>query len=182
MNPSVDRLLTRARVEMESGRLWRAKEILRGAISSTTYATEPVVLETYGKLLDALGDRYEAGKYLFLSGSRAPEYVAAIEIYIGRTRKLPVNALMAQFPSALHHQGIGHLPDAVRQYLVERGLPQSEAERREPNPAAFTLAGPQVITGWKAKVIGAGLLVFLVLIVMSILVGFVTMVSWLFGV
>ena len=60
-----------AQAEVAAGRPWRAKEMLQGALASETYVLEPALLEAYGALLDSLGDRFEGGKYLFLSGERS---------------------------------------------------------------------------------------------------------------
>lgn len=67
---SVQTILQRAERELHAGRIWRAKEILRGAVGSAQ--SDPLLLERYGQLLDALGDRYEAARYLFASGARGP--------------------------------------------------------------------------------------------------------------
>ena len=53
----VTEIIARADAELSAGRPWRAKEILRGAISGRM---EPAILERYGRLLDSLGERVEA--------------------------------------------------------------------------------------------------------------------------
>ena len=72
-------VLERVDAELAAGRLWRAKEILRGRIAGGAVA--PAVLERYGQLLEQTGDRLEAGKYLFLSGVRRSEYKPAIDVF-----------------------------------------------------------------------------------------------------
>ena len=49
-----DEMLAGAEREMGADRTWRAKEILRGALATRA---EPQLLERYGRLLDALGER-----------------------------------------------------------------------------------------------------------------------------
>jgi hypothetical protein len=166
----VDRLLARAHAEVAAGRAWRAKEILAGAMSEPRFVIDADFLKAYGALLDALGDRFEAGKYLFLSGSTEHEHAVAIQIYLNRTRKLPVAALISHFPGALRRQGLGHLPEPVRVYLEERGAPISLTRRRQPLVRRVPDESDGVVLG-----IGC-LAVFLV----TSLIGAVTILRWLF--
>ena len=62
--------------EMSNGNLWRAKEILH----------KSEIYEKLGNVLLQMSDLAEAGKYLFLSGVRKPEYEKAIKIEGGRAR------------------------------------------------------------------------------------------------
>ena len=48
---------------IERGEMWRAKEILRGNIGTSSYDSQ--LYERYGRLLLDLGEMVEAGKYLF---------------------------------------------------------------------------------------------------------------------
>lgn len=82
---STSQLLDRVEAEIAAGRLWRAKEILRGNIGSGR--VDPAVLERYGRLLETLGEQLEAGKYLFLSGARLPAYGDAIQLFRRRHAK-----------------------------------------------------------------------------------------------
>src|SRR5690242_2689152 len=76
-----------ARVEaaLAKGQLWRAKEICHGAIRNEPY--DPALYECYGQVLISSGDLADAGKYLFLSGRRKPEYQEAIALYLRRNMK-----------------------------------------------------------------------------------------------
>jgi hypothetical protein len=65
---------TRVNNEVRAGRLWRAKEILQGSICREY---DLRIFERYGQILLLMRDNLEAGKYLFLSGSRKPEYEPA---------------------------------------------------------------------------------------------------------
>jgi hypothetical protein len=79
---------TRVSREIAAKRLWRAKEILQGALSTFGYDTD--LYEQYGQLLLLMGDDVEAGKYFFLSGVRKPEYREAIALFVNRhARKNP---------------------------------------------------------------------------------------------
>jgi hypothetical protein len=180
--PRVDRLLARAHAEVAAGRAWRAKEILGGSMSVPQLVIEPNVLEAYGALLDALGDRFQAGKYLFLSGTTAPEHAGAIAIYLGRMSKTPVEAQIAQFPGELCRQGLGYLPEGPRKYLEERGAPSGLTQRREPfvPRSSSHPRKPTHLTGWKAWVVLGVFILILTLLLASIVVGGITIGRWLF--
>ena len=71
--------INKARAEAEAGRLWRAKEILRGNLATHGYNCE--LFKEYGLLLLQLNEVAEAGKYLFLSGARNEETEESIDIF-----------------------------------------------------------------------------------------------------
>lgn len=73
---------TRVQAALSRGELWRAKEILQGAIATLKY--DPLLYEQYGLILFQMGDLVEAGKYLFLSGQVKEEYETAINLYLKR--------------------------------------------------------------------------------------------------
>jgi hypothetical protein len=56
----------KAEKEIQKDNLWKAKEILQGNLKRLGY--DKKLYEMNGQLLDRLGDRIEAGRYLFLSG------------------------------------------------------------------------------------------------------------------
>ena len=172
--PWVREKIRLAEAETAAGRPWRAKEMFRGAIASKSYALEPDLLEAYGLLLDSLGDRFEAGKYLFLSGKRSPTHVDAIEIYLHRTRRTHVNDLIAQFPAAVRHHGLGHLPATVRNELADRGADAQELDRREPLP--YGVRTP----AWKDRLVIAVFLSVLLIGFGVFIVGLVTIFRWIF--
>jgi hypothetical protein len=109
-SPGARHSIEKAKTEVAGGRNWRAKEILQGAVAKTHADLEPEFLEVYGVLLDSMGDRFEAGKYLFLSGRRIDAYVDPIELFLDRTRRSHVNDLIAQFPAQIRTRGLGNLP------------------------------------------------------------------------
>ncbi len=162
-----------ARAEVEAGRAWRAKEMLQGCLA-TDYALEPAILEAYGKLLDSLGDRCEAGMYLFLSGQRDPAYSQAIEIFLQRYRKTAATDLIARFPARIRREGLGHLPAVVREELEARGASREVLERREP-----VSHGVRQPTWYDWALLGGCLLVFLLFLAVF-LIGVVTIWRWYF--
>jgi len=157
--------------EIDAGRPWRAKEMLQGSLA-TEYALEPEILEAYGRILDSLGDKCEAGKYLFLSGQRAPQYAEAIQIFLDRHRKTSVSGLIASFPSQIRHHGLGHLPAVVRDELDFRGATADVLERQEPLP--YGVHEPS----WHDKALLGGCLLLVALFLGVFLVGVVSIVRW----
>ena len=108
---------------VEKGEVWRAKEILRGNIASGSYDSE--LYERYGLLLTELGELVEAGKYLFLSGRRSPEYARAIDVYLSRYPADRPEVLYHSFPSAARFsEQLSRYPLEVRRTLQKRGLPE----------------------------------------------------------
>ena len=67
-------------------------------------------------------DDMEAGKYLFLSGRRQPEYESAIALVLARYRRSPGN-LVSRFPNAVRRNKWRDLPEQVRRDLETAGVP-----------------------------------------------------------
>jgi hypothetical protein len=125
---------------IEEGRLSRAKEILRGQISSSPY--DPELYERLGTVLLRMGDDLEAGKYLLLSDRRRAEHQAAIALVLSRYQRSPGN-LIAAFPRAVRRSRWDDLSEVVRRDLAAAGvtpLAMSDTlelvgrEAREPGP------------------------------------------------
>lgn len=116
-------LLARVETELSVGRAWRAREILAGNIKAGLVS--PEVLERYGVLLESLGDRLEAGKYLYLSGVRRPEYEYPIALFLQRHSKLDGPALVSRLPQAIRRIPFNELPPAVQIDLDARGVRHS---------------------------------------------------------
>lgn len=73
-------VIERAEREISNGNLWRAKEILHKSVGHSGYKNE--IYEKLGNVLLQMSDLAEAGKYLFLSGVKKPEYEKAIKIFL----------------------------------------------------------------------------------------------------
>ena len=142
---------------VQKGEAWRAKEILRGNIASGSYDSQ--LYERYGTLLMELGELVEAGKYLFLSGRRSPEYARAIEVYLSRYPADRPDVLYHSFPSAARfgQDRLSLYPLEVRQTLQERGLPEyfeelhrQRLERHRQRKRVYERAHEQVLLreGW----------------------------------
>lgn len=88
-------VIERAEREISNGNLWRAKEILHKSVGHSGYKSE--IYEKLGNVLLQMSDLAEAGKYLFLSGVRKPEYERAIKIFLQQYEGKPHN-LFQPFP------------------------------------------------------------------------------------
>jgi hypothetical protein len=106
---------------LRDGQLWRAKEILSGRIASGPFS--PDTYEQFGVLLLRMGDDLQAGKYLFLSGERLPEYKPPIDLFLRRYSRAGWQSLLSAFPSAARRCTWAELPAALREQLVELGVP-----------------------------------------------------------
>ena len=141
---------------VQRGEVWRAKEILRGNIASGSYDSQ--LYERYGMLLMELGELVEAGKYLFLSGRRSPEYARAIDVYLSRYPADRPDVLYHSFPSAARFgEQLSRYPLEVRRTLEERGLPEyfeelhrKRLERHRQRKRVYERAHSQVLLreGW----------------------------------
>ena len=170
-SPHVTSKLKRTDAEIKAGRPWRAKEIFQGSLSDPEYALDPEFLEAYGILLDTLGDRFESGKYLFLSGRRKPSYREPIELFWHRNRNAHIKSIITLFPRAIHKHGLGNLPQIVRDELRARGVDSDLLNRRQ--PSLF----PEPTQRKRDLILGATIAILLA-IVFSI--GTVTILGWLF--
>ena len=151
---------------MAAGRMWRAKEILQGTISRG--AGDPAILEQYGRILDRLGDRVEAGKYLFLSGTRTPEYSEAIALFLKRHAKRHNKDFAGQLPASVRRRRFAELPMILQEDLRRLdvgedafGPTRPDGSSRPDRPGAIWAAAMAVI------------------FVTAIFVGLATIASWL---
>ena len=107
--------------EIDAGRVWRAKEILAGRVGSAR-DYDAALFEQYGAILLQTNDLYQAGKYLFLSAERKPEYEAAIALFLSRQRGGWRDAV-GRFPNPLKRKQFAEFPPAVAASLEKLGLP-----------------------------------------------------------
>ena len=117
-----NRILDKARNEIEKGNLWRAKEILQGAIRSESYDVQ--LFEMLGTVFLQMGDLPEAGRFLFLSGVRRPEYLEAIEIFLSRHRRSKPHNFIYLLPRNARLRNVSDYPGEVAQVLREMGFPE----------------------------------------------------------
>ena len=118
--PDGETLYDRVDEAIAQGEVWRAKEILRGNIRLRGYDAD--LLERYGRLLLEIGEMSEAGKYLFLSGRRSPEYEQAISVYLERHMPNPEHMYFS-FPRVARLDDFDEYPDEVRRTLESIDFP-----------------------------------------------------------
>lgn len=114
-------IIDKAERELAKGNLWRAKEILQGSLPSAGYNVK--LFETLGVVLRQMGDLPEAGKFLFLSGVRKPEYEEAIDVFLRKYGKKPHNFFRA-LPRTARLSKISDYPKATASALRELNLPE----------------------------------------------------------
>ena len=114
---------------ISDGTIWRAKEILRGRIGNGNF--EPTLYEQYGVVLLAMGDDMEAGKYLFTSGRRRPEYDSVIQLFLDRHSNKGWRGLASALPWPATSLPADSLPKAVRDALRALGMPIVEGKSAE---------------------------------------------------
>jgi hypothetical protein len=146
--------------ELVAGRLWRVKEILQGRLRDAGY--DAALYERYGFVLLQMGDLVEAGKYLFLSGSRHPDYRESIGLYMTRHGK-SLRTLSDSFPAGVRRTEIASYPENVLADIQAAGFSVRELKR------ATRKETPSSSSGWD------GLLgITIAALFCLLLVGFVT--------
>lgn len=114
------RTLDKARRELDHGNLWRAKEILQGAIRSESYDVE--LYEMMGTVFLRMGDLPEAGRFLFLSGVRRNDYLEAIELFLSKHKGKAPQEFVHLFPRKARLRTVSEYPHEVAQLLKETGF------------------------------------------------------------
>jgi hypothetical protein len=132
---------------------------------------EQEVLELLGQVFYAMGDLPQAGRYWFLterSGEDADKARSALFARYGTG-----STLLAVLPFG---HGLDTYPEVVRSRAEALDVDQREVERRLSKASGRPAAIPRGsrITDW---LIGA----FFVLLLVTLLVGFVTVLKFLFG-
>jgi hypothetical protein len=168
----LEQLLYRVEARLESGGVWRAKEMLRGTIRSGR--SEATLSERYGQLLESVGDRLEAGKYLFLSGVRRPQYDSSLQPFVKRHSRGGAKSLVAQLPTSVRRRPLHELPPTVIAELTSLGV-------TPPMFARVTRRAPSRLGRWRRRAIAlAARGVFFVFIVAAV-IGMRAIVVWVRG-
>ena len=119
---SVEITILNAKKEIENKRFWRAKEILQGAINNFGYDVN--LYFAFGELLFLMGDLVEAGKYLFLSGSRESKFIESIDIYKSKFNSNSHQQLYSSFPSRAQLNKLSDYPQIVMNELKDMNFPE----------------------------------------------------------
>lgn len=168
----VDSLLDRAEQAVRQGELWRAKEILRGAIPARGY--DQALFERLGLVLLQMGDLLEAGKYLFLSGRRETSYETSISLFLRRyTRVRPLH-LYFTFPRSARLARREDYPPPVNAELERLGLPE-----KLPAPTRKVVGRTDVSGGLMGGLIGFGCLAVVAVVSVLAGLGVISAINWL---
>jgi hypothetical protein len=124
-----NRTLDKAQREIENGNLWRAKEILQGAVGSDSYDVR--LFEMMGTVLLRMGDLPEAGRFLFISGVRQPDYLEAIDIFLSRYSRTAPHDFLHLLPRSARLRTVSDYPDDVARALREMKFPEVLKDKNE---------------------------------------------------
>jgi hypothetical protein len=167
----IESLRTRAASEVASGRLWRAKELLRAAAAQSDYDAD--LYEQFGTVLLAMGDNLEAGRWLFLSGRRDAEYEPAIALFLERHSRHGGVRLYASFPAGARLGGPSHYPPPLCDELRELGVP-------EDSPPGSAVAPLDARQSWVTSILTAvGCTGCFAYLAVSVVVGGVVAGRWI---
>lgn len=166
-------LLHRVENEIVNGRAWRAKEILR---STFPKEFDPEHCEVYGRVLLQMDDLYEAGRYLFVSGGRNPEYQPAIEVFIERFLELKMKKRWAVLPGRIHHVVTQDWPATTVDDLKRLGVYEevSDYQKVHARPSTF-------LCRIRDYLIPIGCMALMVLILLLAIVGFMVVLGFILG-
>ncbi len=159
---------------IDDGNLWRAREVLQGRISNAGYDVE--LYEKLGSVLLRMHDPLTAGKYLFLSGVRKPEYEEAIHLFLGRFAKAGAGQIIAALPKSFRKISFDALPDIVREDLIQRGFQEEDFDVLERHLSTKEEGG-----GIGGMVGGAIVFLLLLGLLVSALRGLYWLVNMAFG-
>ena len=84
-----------------------------------------------GTVLLRMGDLPEAGKFLFLSGVRKPEYEESINLFLNKYGKNKPSDFFRLLPRKARLNNLSDYPDEVARKLRELGLPESFSPTRK---------------------------------------------------
>jgi hypothetical protein len=157
--------IQRAQEQIQQGKLWRAKDILGGSLSN--YPFTPEIYRAYGDLLLQMGDLREAGRFLFLSGTREPNYSDAIAIFLSQFENANKNNLYSAFPSRARLGKLSDYPAAVADELKKRGF--QEIIRHS--------AAPPIPKRFRDKVKGGCLAIFGIIIFILLGIGLIELIG-----
>lgn len=166
---TIESTIVRANKEIQSKRLWRAKEILGSSIS--TYEYSPELLYAFANVLLLMGDTPEAGKYFLLSVDTPTEAeLDAIKIFLSRSENLSYVQLLQKFPPKARLENRDQYPVYLRNHLIETGAPSKIA-------SICHAPKSDVNSNDCLFLVGCGL--FALCTVTCALVGLVQIISWL---
>ncbi len=130
--------------------------------------------EAYGRVLLMMGDKVEAGKYLFISGVREAQYREALELFRARYAK-DRRTLLSSLPKTVRGLAPDRLPTNVREELAVLGVPST------PEPVGrLPLFEGRRLDDRSERLMGLGCMAGAAVAMILMLVGLVTVVGFVF--
>jgi hypothetical protein len=117
----------RAEEEIANGRLWRAKEILRGRLAASEYDAQ--LFARYAGVLAAMQDDDEAGRFHLLAGSVAGAGGTLARAFLARRSSWGFAQLWSDMPAAARRGSAASVPAGTRDLLREAGFAGTQMER-----------------------------------------------------
>lgn len=168
-----DTILERVQYELEAGRGWRAKELLRGRMAAGPF--DPDLHGVYGEVLLATEEVFEAGKHLVLAGSTSEDHSEAIQLFLQRMSRTEPAQVYALFPRRARLSRLAEYPETTREYLRTLKFPEEIPRGWLPGNGSRSSAGRR--RSVLASLTQAKLLLAFVLLVAT--AGMVQIVRWL---
>jgi hypothetical protein len=149
---------------LAEGKLWRAKEILEGQLSTPDFDRE--LLLKYGRVLLAMGDLLAAGRVLFFSGYRDAEFQEAIELFLSRHPRSNRNRFAGSIPSMIRRQA--HLAEYVASEEFElSGWSDEALQSIKPHRIPIKRERPSPLRQKLRSIVAAAIAVVLVLVLLA---------------
>jgi len=166
----LDKTIANAQAELEANRKWRAKEIIVSSLKNYDYHED--LFAFYGEILLSMNDSLQAGRYLFFSKENfTKEEQIAVDVFIERHSPNGYQGLIMNMPGKQYSYHL--LPSHIQARLSHYGAPKSLFNDRERYQKQ------------KHDNVGGSCLliciVLLILVLTSMVIGFVTIIRWLFS-
>jgi hypothetical protein len=112
-----------------------------------------------------MNDLVLAGRYLFLSGVRSPEYEPAVQLFLRQHGRGGWRSIAGAFPNAAKRLELDEFPEPVRKELAALGMPQSHADRA--SNAQFASGR----SGWQGMAVLTGCILVFLFTVAAVIAG-----------
>lgn len=123
-----------------------------------------------------MDDLFEAGRYLFVSGVRRPEYQAAITVFLDRFSTTKSKNRLAVLPGRIHRLAMDDWPAPVLDDLGSMGL-LDELKQFHRDPMPCSAHPPR----WYNPLIGMGCFVVITVILLLAATGLLAILGLLLG-
>lgn len=117
----------RVEEEIDKGRLWRAKEILRGRLAASDY--DPILFAQTADVLAAMRDDDEAGRFYLLAGRADGAAGGLARAHLARRSSMRFPQLWSEMPAAVRRVRMDAIPAATLQMLQAAGWRAHEVEK-----------------------------------------------------